>query len=366
MNAKINKASFLEAIQMVGEFCDTSSLPNGFPKSIRLIFRENELQIEAISRFSGARIVLECEGAGFEKCLLPLVLLQETLKRSSDEVIEVDFDENDLVIKDNSKFSTSIQKLDDQMNNLPEQPSCSWIEVLGNVFALCLKKVSFASDKDDYRNLSCVHLEIDENGVTFVATDGHRIAKYRLNQPLKVQEKIISLSIDLNTAKALEKCLTAIHENLSIGIDNPSLPTKLFIKWGNGLIVSTLMADDYPDWKAVIPETFSTIISFTGEFMRALRSAKVLASKESHWISLSITNDQVVVQSESETGKSSTKLFPVIKGGSTEIAFDYRFLLIDPLNEENVSLQMNAGNSPALFTNSDPNWSMVIMPMVIQ
>jgi DNA polymerase-3 subunit beta len=362
MNAKINKASLLEAIQFVGEFCDTLSLPGGFPKSIRLLIRENEILLEGATRFAGAQITLECEGAGSEKCLLPLEVFQEILKRSSDESVEIIFEENDLVVK-GTNFSTIIQKLDDQMSTFPEPTSCSWIEVPGNALGKGLRNVSFASDKDKFSNLSCVHLELDENGITFVATDGFRVAKHRYNQALKVQDNLY-LSIDADTVKSLEKCLATIDGNLSIGIDNLSQPTKLIIKWANGYVVSTLMTSNYPDWKAVIPETFTTIISFTGEFSRAVKSAKVLASRESRWIGLSVTDKNVVIKSESETGKSKTELTPVIKGGNTEIAFDYRFLMIDPLNDENISLQMNAGNSPALFTNSDPGWSMVVMPMV--
>jgi len=113
---------------------------------------------------------------------IPAKLLLDTLKTFSDQPLTFLIDESTFGIEigsENGKFKLAGQN-GDEFPKTPSMESASKTSMPASVLASAINKTLFATGNDELRPImSGVFCELSSDGCTFVATDAHKLVKYR-------------------------------------------------------------------------------------------------------------------------------------------------------------------------------------------
>ena len=144
---------------------------------------------------------------------------------------------------------------------------------------------------------------------------------------------------------------------------------QMGVNFNDTQIISRLVDGQYPDYKQIIPEKFSTnAILQKQSLISALRAASVFSqSNNSIKFNLEPKSQKLVITAESaELGKSQVELPAVIEGSGGEIIFNHRYVLdcLSSLETDNVVIKIIDDNSPGLILPDGKNdYLYLIMPI---
>lgn len=234
-----------------------------------------------------------------------------------------------------------------------------------------IQQVAFAASSDEARPvLQGVFLNVVGNEITLAATDGFRISVRRA----ELAEPVPAPMSAIIPARAL-------NELARIASD-PEQTVKMIIPPGRGQVlfhlkdaelVSQLIDGNFPDYKAIVPRSFSsTTILTTAAFQKACRQAEIIARDGNYVVRLNIQPGgaqpgkvEITAQSE-ETGSSENCVEANVDGQGMVIAFNVRFLreVLDVIKTPSVALLTNKATAPGMLQPvGDDHFRHVIMPM---
>ncbi len=233
----------------------------------------------------------------------------------------------------------------------------------------CLRRVVYAADTDENHPIySGVLFEIKSNCAQMVATDTYRLAwsSFVIDSSEELDIKIIIPGKTLNeilriTGDDDTVCVTITGNNISFQLDNVYL-------------VSRLVAGDYPNYKIVIPEKFSSKITFKTKAIleasdRALLFSIKDGSRESSYIKLSLDGSLLTVSANTVTGRLHEQYSVLAEGEPFHIAFNARYLgdALRSIGSEDFSMEISGPLSPAVLkpVGRDDHFS-VLLPVRVR
>lgn len=228
-----------------------------------------------------------------------------------------------------------------------------------------LNEVVFsASTNQTQPEISGILISIDADKLKVVATDRYRLAEKTL--VLKSQSQNIQPTIiPQKTAQELSRIVGNQTGMVEIVLNS----NQMGVNFNDTQIISRLVDGQYPDYKQIIPEKFSTnAILQKQSLISALRAASVFSqSNNSIKFNLEPKSQKLVITAESaELGKSQVELPAVIEGSGGEIIFNHRYVLdcLSSLETDNVVIKIIDDNSPGLILPDGKNdYLYLIMPI---
>ncbi|HJO94243.1 MAG TPA: DNA polymerase III subunit beta [Victivallales bacterium] len=225
-----------------------------------------------------------------------------------------------------------------------------------------LNLISYAVNQDDTRKaLNGILLSINENNFTSVATDGRRLAL--------VEKNIDDLSgndgdiiVPVKSANELNRLLGK-SGNVRIKIGENLIT---FVLDDSTIMTTKLIDENYPNYKQVIPVSFSReIILPREEFAASLKRVSLVVSERNFYVKITFTKNKLELSATStDVGESKDSIDIEYDGPDTVVSFNPTFLL-DPLvkvDSDDIKMKMNDGYSPIALSNDD-GFLYVIMPM---
>ncbi len=213
-----------------------------------------------------------------------------------------------------------------------------------------------------------VYVNLGEKNTTFVATDGHRLVRYRRTD-IKSENgnTIIIPRKALNLLKA-----TLPTENTDVSIDfNMS---NAFFKFGNIRMICRLIDERFPDYENVIPTSnpIKMTISRT-ELLGSLKRISIYANKTTHQVRLKITGSELQVSAEDLdfSNEANERLSCEHEGEDIEIGFNARFLIemLSNLDTDQIKLNMSASNKAGVIFPAEKDKGedilMLVMPVML-
>jgi DNA polymerase-3 subunit beta len=213
-----------------------------------------------------------------------------------------------------------------------------------------------------------VYVNLGEKNTTFVATDGHRLVRYRRSD------------VKSETANAIiipRKALTILKATLPSDNTDVSIDFNLsnaFFKFGNIRMICRLIDERYPDYENVIPasSTIKMVINRV-DFLSSLKRISIYANRTTHQVSLKITGSELQVSAEDLdfSNEANERLSCEHEGEDIEIGFNARFIIemLSNLQTEQIRLGMTAPNKAGLITpaekDKDEDILMLVMPVMI-
>jgi DNA polymerase III subunit beta len=211
-----------------------------------------------------------------------------------------------------------------------------------------------------------VLLEMAEDRIVAVATDGRRLAKQE--GPAKAvgghQTGESTTIIPTRAMLLLERALGDNEEDIQIAARG----NDVLVRSGRTTIYSRLVEGRYPRWRDVFPrrENAVRIELSVGPFYAAVRQAAIVSSEERRGVDFIFGEGKVVLSCHgAELGEARIELPIGYDGAAKSITLDPRFVsdFLKVLNPDQAFvLEMQDAESAAVCM-TDDGYSYVIMPL---
>ena len=200
----------------------------------------------------------------------------------------------------------------------------------GGVLVDMINKTSFAVSRDDTRPvLNGVLWRIDTQGMEMVATDGSRLACYRLALDLEDQVKGEEESAVIVPPQALSQIVKLLggHEGpveITLG------ETQILFDLGHAHLLSRLIEGPYVDYTQVIPQSNEKELKIASEdLLPAVRRVSILSSSYTRQVRFKLSSGQVELSAASpEIGGEAREVIPAeYSEEEMEIGYNAQFLM---------------------------------------
>lgn len=250
--------------------------------------------------------------------------------------------------------------------DFPELEQSDTSQVMLDVPCMTLKslivRTQFAMAQQDVRYyLNGLLLEVDENTMRSVATDGHRLA---------VSEEAIESSARGQYIVPRKTVLEIVRL-----LDVPDVPVKLRLASGqlvmgvNGCtLVSKLVDGNYPEYRRVIPDSGDHRAVANREAVKqALVRAAILSNEKFRGVRIGLTTDVMRIETQNPDQEEAFEEISIqYQGADMTIGFNVTYLL-DALNamdgDEFVLETRGPDASGLIYDERYPQHKYVVMPM---
>ncbi len=253
---------------------------------------------------------------------------------------------------------------------LPEMPE-PIAEIPVKQLASMIARTVFAISMEESRfTLNGALLLLKENGMTMVATDGHRLA-FVTNQSENGSYKNFRALIP---RKAMGEIVKLADEG---GVDSKVVfagdDNHLFFRFGDRLLITRKLNGNFPDYERVLPQENTNIARLAKSDIRsAIERVAQFADERSRAIRVQFTAGEVRIFSSSvETGESEESVPSEYSGPDLEIGFNAQYLLdfLKNIPQDHVNFalkdQKSAGEMQPSADALKDQYRYVIMPMRI-
>lgn len=242
-----------------------------------------------------------------------------------------------------------------------------------DVIKKIVKQTGFAAATSEKKPiLTGVHLTLENNTLTALATDS-----FRLSQTLISIDDYnpFSITIPNKSLDELAKILDGFNDNITLYFS----ANKLLVRYKNVLFQTRLLDGNYPDTSKIIPNSFPIIIRFNkDELLSAVERVSLLSPRDKATdreitysiIKLTVLKDHIVEISttNAQIGDAVEELIPVDMQISSPITigFSSRYLVeaLRSFDSIEVSLNCSEGIRPfVLKGDKEPNLTQLILPV---
>ena len=335
---------------------------------------ENELKITTSDldvTMSVSMVPDMVEGTG--EVTIPARLLLEIMKNFPDVPITINVDNNTLAVEliaGEGRYKLAGHK-SDEFPQLPVMADTSVWEIPADVLARGFEKTVFATGVDEIRPImSGVFMEMTENYLTFVATDAHKLVRYRR---MDVKSDVVaSFIMPKKPINQLKNILGGLADE-SVRIEFNK--TNASFVFGDYVLICRLLEGRYPNYEAVIPKNNPNQLTIDRQtFLSAIRRVAVFSSKATHQVRFRITGQEIMLTAEDVDfyNEAKERLACSYMGDDMEIGFNSRFFqeMLGNFDSNEVKLEMSAPNRAGILTpvdneNEAEDLLMLLMPVML-
>lgn len=332
---------------------------------------EGKLTVTASDLQTSMITEMEVESKENGNIAVPARILLDTLKNLPEQPVTFSIDEETYSIEissDNGRYKLAGENATD----FPKVPAVSndfSVEMSTEVLSSAINNTIFATSSDELRPaMTGVYLNLTDTNTTFVATDGHRLVRYR-----RVDVASDNGTTIIIPRKALNLLKTTLpSENTAVSVEFSV--SNAFFKFGNVRMICRLIDERYPDYDNVIPTDNDNIMTINRmEFLSSLRRIAIYANKTTHQVRLKIAGSELQISAEDLdfANEANERLSCEHNGGDIEIGFNAKFLveMLNNLNSDQVEMHLSEPNRAGLLIPKDKNDSedilMLVMPVML-
>ncbi len=311
------------------------------------------------------------EGTG--EVTIPARILLDIMKNFPDVPVTVSVAEDTLAVvlrAGDGQYKLSGHK-SDEFPQIPVMEDTSVWEIPADVLATGFEKTVFATGNDEIRPImSGVLMEMKENYMTFVATDAHKLVRYRRTDIRSdVQASFIMPKKPINQLKNILGSMGDEPVKIEFNRTNASYV------FGDYKLVCRLIEGHYPNYEAVIPANNPNQLTIDRQlFLSAIRRVAVFSSKATHQVRFKISGQEIMLTAEDIDfyNEAKERLTCSYTGDDIEIGFNSRFFqeMLNNLDTAEVRLEMSAPNRAGILVpvdnqNAGEDVLMLLMPVML-
>ena len=365
----VSSNQLLKQLQVLGGVINSS---NTLPILDNFLFELNQdrLTITAsdLETTMSASIAVESTSVG--NIAVPARLLLDTLKTFPEQPLTFTADNNTIEISANNGKYSLAYLAGDEFPKAVHLKDPSKTVVMGDTLATAINATLFASGNDDLRPvMSGVFFQFSTEGLTFVATDAHKLVKYtRTDVTASATAEFIMPKKALQILKGI---LQGSEEDINVEYNE----TNAQFSFANTTLSCRLIEGKYPNYEAVIPKENPNILSIQREtLLNSLRRVSIFSNKTTHQIRLKIAGAELNISAEDYdfSNKAEERLSCSYQGDDMQIGFNSRFLIemLSSIGAEEISLSMSMPNRAGIITPLDnveegEHITMLVMPVML-
>ncbi len=366
----VSSTYLLKQLQVLGGVINNS---NTLPILDNFLFELNDSQltVSASDLETTMSSIIDVESTSTGSIALPARLLLDTLKTFPEQPLTFVVEDNHTVEISSNHGKYALAYADG--NEFPkavalENPSTT--TVMGDILATAISKTIFAAGNDDLRPvMSGVFFQFSTEGLTFVATDAHKLVKYTREDV--TADQVAEFIMPKKPLNLLKGILAGNDDNVTIEY-NESNAKFIF---DNSILICRLIDGKYPNYEAVIPkENPNKLTIDRTQFLNSVRRVSIFSNKTTHQIRLKIAGAELNISAEDidYSNKAEERLTCDYQGDDMQIGFNSRFLteMLNNLGASEVQLEMSLPNRAGILTPIDglddgEQVTMLVMPVLL-
>lgn len=369
----ISSTALLRSLQKIsGVLSSSSTLP--ILEDFLFELNENKLKITASDLETTISVVLDTDKAENPGVIaIPAKMLLDIMKTFSELPVTISVNMETLGIEltaGEGKYKL-VGHRSDEFPQVPTLESTNKLELNASLLVNAFNKTLFATGSDELRPvMSGVLCEISEDYITFVATDAHKLVRYRRPD---VKPGLNASFILPKKPLGHLKNIMPDDEDLMVQLEYNN--TNAVMEFDDITLICRLIDGKYPNYEAVIPtQNPFKLTADRKNLLNALRRVAIFGSKSTHQIRFKISGKELILTAEDIDFSSEAKerLTCSYDGDDIEIGFNSRFMqeMLSTLETDNVVIEMSAPNRAGILLpdseEDDPeDILMLIMPVML-
>lgn len=335
--------------------------------------KDKELHVTASDLETTMIVVIPVENVESEgRLAVPAKMLIETLKTLPDVPVVLDINQEtnfvELFAGDGRYKFNGFNADEYPQSTIPADTQS--IEIPTNVLSEAISKTVFATANDEIRPvMTGVLCQLRAENVTFVATDAHKLVRYRRTDIKSGEDNELIISKkSVNILKnVLGKDDTAIRVEYNY--------KNAFFTVNNIHVICRLIEGKYPNYEAVIPKENPNVLVFDRLMMiNVLKRISVFASQSTHQVRFKIAGQELILSAEDMdySNEAKERMSCSYNGVDMEIGFNSKFMIemLSNIDTEEVKLAMSTSNRAGIMSpiGSDDDGAdllMLLMPVML-
>ncbi len=302
---------------------------------------------------------------------IPAKLLLDTLRGLPEQPVTFNVDHETFgteIISVNGRYKLSGENPID----FPKTPVVSRgesVEIAASSLGVAIANTIFATSTDDLRPaMGGVFLQLGTESTTFVATDGHRLVRYR-RKDIKA-ETDTSMIIQRKALNLLKSTLPS--DDTLVKADFTA--SNAFFSFGNIRMICRLIDERFPDFENAIPTNNpNTLTIERAEIVNSLRRISIYSNRTTHQIRLKMTLNNLVISAEDldYSNEANEQLICEYNGDDLEIGFNAKFLIemLSNLTCKTITFELSQANRAGLIIpveqEENEDYLMLVMPVML-
>lgn len=376
MHFVVSSSLLLKKLQMIAGIINTSTV---LPILENFLFdiSDNELEITAADMETMIKAQMEVQVSEQSaesniKICVPSSLIIDYLKNLPEQPINFIINSEDYSFEISS--STGRYKIGGENGNeYPKWPAISdqveQFEIPSIVLIEAINRTLFATSSDNLRpTMTGVYFEFEEEGITFVSTDAHRMVKLTRSDVSCPDEG--GIIIPKRPLAQLKNMLPADDTTLRLSFNE----SHLYIESEHVKLNCRLIDGKFPPYKAVIPKDNPFIMVVNrAELISSLRRVNVFANKGTSQVVFNIIGSSLSISAQdmdfSYEGKETLNV--QYTGEDMNIAFNAKLLIemMNNLEGEEVKVELAMSSKAGIFRNNEEieneDLLMLLMPLMV-
>ena len=303
---------------------------------------------------------------------IPAKILLDTLKTFSDIPVAFTINKETLAVEisaGDGKYKMSGHS-SDEFPQAPVLDKVTSLKIKSDVLVSAFNRTIFAAGNDELRPvMSGVFCELTPDNLTFVATDAHKLVRYRRNDiKSEVSSSFILPKKPLNQLKNI---LPSDDTDVEAGYN----PTNAVFTFENVRLICRLIDGKYPNYEAVIPlENPNKLVIERASLLNSIKRVAIFANQSTHQVRFKLSGKEMILSSEDIdfSNEAKERLTCNYDGEDMEIGFNSRFIqdMLNNLDTENIRFEMSAPNRAGLILpvetkNEEEDILMLVMPVML-
>ncbi len=305
---------------------------------------------------------------------VPAKLLIDTLKEFPEQPLTFQINTDSFgieIFSENGKYSIVGQSGED-FPELPEinDEEATSVVVSQKVLLKGIEKTLFATADDELRPvMNGIFLELSSENMGFVASDAHKLVRYRRTDAVAEFES--SFILPKKPASLLRNLLPKEEHQVKLEFDNKNAMFTL----SNYKLICRLVEGNYPSYNSVIPkDNPNRMVIDRLAFYNTVKRVSVFSNQASNLVKLNINENLLVVSAQDIDFSISAveRLNCEYDGDEIEIGFKSTFLLeiLSNISASDIRMEMSDPSRaglllPAETEDEAEDVLMLLMPMMI-
>ncbi len=368
MKIKCQRDKLFSAFQTAAMFAPGRS-PKAILQNVKLIASKDEVTLMGTDMEVGVRVHVEgveVEGPG--SAVLPVGNFGSILRESTDDVLALDADANGTVIR-GSRSEFKLPGADpDEFPNVASFEAPAYHAIAAPAFKEMISRTEFATEVESTRYaLGGVLIEFEPAKITAVGTDGRRLARQ-----FAVAESVgghkgpdSNTIVRTQSMRLIGRALADSDEFVHIS----ARANDILVRTPRATFYSRLVEGRFPRWRDVFPQrTDSVKLNLVaGQIHTALKQAAIACNNDSRGIDTTLSNGTLILAAATaDLGQARVEMPIAYDGETIVVRLDHRFLtdflkVLSP--EQVVTLDIENGETAAVFSVDDGNYGYVVMPL---
>ena len=331
---------------------------------------KNKLTVVATDLETVMKIQLDVEARDNGRVCIPAKILMDSLKNIPDQPLTFHIDKNFAVeiTSDNGKYKV----MGENPDNFPKEPASddtSSFPVPSSALVTAINKTLFAVSNDDLRPaMTGVYFEMDKKGLQFVATDAHRLVRYKRTDVSC--PKTDSMIVPKKPLNLLKGALPDNDDELTVSYNS----NHLFVKHGTTQMSCRLIDARFPDYKVVIPGDNPYRLTVNkNDFQSALRRVSVFSNKSTNQVVLNISGSelQLAAQDVDFSFEGNERMKCQYSGEDLQIAFNAKFLIemLNAADSDEITMELSTPTKAGILKpqeqEKEEELLMLVMPLML-